>query len=328
MRDDEYRLETETRLDGAFKSLMSNSSILSNMLEPLIDDFRGKDVEYIRKCLPVVEGNRTIVKLDSEFGTMGKAPVRLDNVFEVKVPGSESIAVIIDLEGQSDNNPGYRIENRALYYASCMIQAQKGRYFENDDYDKIRKVMSIWVMMNPVMKDKNTIQTHSFSSQYLDIFRNEGNIRPLDLMEIVIINIGDSNDLPNTMMGLMNTLFSRGLTASERVKVLKDTYNIKEADVLLGNLEDISMNLEEGFHNSWKREGVQEALDSGMVVSREEFIAAKQSRMNVAVKMVKYLISKGFSIDESLEPVDEDLRDSVREKILKEEFSNDSEVCR
>jgi hypothetical protein len=88
------------------------------------------------------------------------------------------------------------------------------------------------------------------------------------------------------------------------------------------------MNLEEGFHNSWKREGVQEALDSGMVVSREEFIAAKQSGMNVAVKMVKYLISKGFSIDESLEPVDEDLRDSVREKILKEEFSNDSEVCR
>ncbi len=325
MRDDEYRLETETRLDGAFKSLMSNSSILSNMLEPLIDDFRGKDVEYIRKCLPVVEGNRTIVKLDSEFGTLGKAPVRLDNVFEVKVPGSESIAVIIDLEGQSDNNPGYRIENRAVYYASCMIQAQKGRYFENDDYDNIRKVMSIWVMMNPVMKDKNTIQTHSFSSQYLDIFRNEGNIRPLDLMEIVIINIGDSDDLPSTMMGLMNTLFSKGPTASERIRVLKDTYNIEEADSLLGDLEDISMNLEEGFHNSWKREGVQEALDSGMVVSREEFIAAnRQSRMNDAINTVKYLISKGFSIDESLEPIDESLRDSVREQILKEEFANDS----
>jgi len=46
MHDDKNR--TETRLDGAFKSLMSNSSILSNMLEPLIDDFRGKDVEYIR----------------------------------------------------------------------------------------------------------------------------------------------------------------------------------------------------------------------------------------------------------------------------------------
>ena len=41
------------------------------------------------------------------------------------------------------------------------------------------------------------------------------------------------------------------------------------------------MNLEEGFHNSWKREGVQEALDSGMVVSREEFEATNmQSRVN------------------------------------------------
>ena len=81
------------------------------------------------------------------------------------------------------------------------------------------------------------------------------------------------------------------------------------------------MNLEEGFHNSWKREGVQEALDSGMVVSREEFIAAKQSRMNDAINTVKYLISKGFSIDESLEPIDKSLRDSVREQILREQQS-------
>ena len=148
------------------------------MLEPLIDDFRGKDTEYIRKCLPVQEGNRTIIKLDSEFGTLGKAPVRLDNVFEVKVPGSESIAVIIDLEGQSDNNPGYRIEKRALYYASCMIQSQKGRYFENDNYEQIRKVMSIWIMMSPVIKDKNTIRTYGLEPKYLDMFKGKGDISP------------------------------------------------------------------------------------------------------------------------------------------------------
>ncbi len=82
------------------------------------------------------------------------------------------------------------------------------------------------------------------------------------------------------------------------------------------------MNLEEGFHNSWKREGLQEALDSGIVVTKEEFIAAnRQSRMNDAINTVKYLISKGFSIDESLEPIDKSLRDSVREKILKEQQS-------
>jgi len=82
------------------------------------------------------------------------------------------------------------------------------------------------------------------------------------------------------------------------------------------------MNLEEGFHNSWKREGLQEALDSGIVITREEFIATnRQSRMNDAINTVKFLISKGFSIDESLEPIDEGLRDSVREQILREQQS-------
>jgi len=84
------------------------------------------------------------------------------------------------------------------------------------------------------------------------------------------------------------------------------------------------MNLEEGFHNSWKREGVQEALDSGMVVSREEFIAAKQSRVDSVVDIVRRLMKSGFSLDECLEYVGEDLKDSVREQILKGEFANNS----
>ena len=82
------------------------------------------------------------------------------------------------------------------------------------------------------------------------------------------------------------------------------------------------MNLEEGFHNSWKREGVQEAIDSGMVVSREEFIAAnKQSRLDSAVDIVRRLMKSGFSLDKCLEYVGEDLKDSVREQILKEQQS-------
>ena len=112
-------------MDSAFKEIMSDSSILSNMLEPLIDEFHGKDVEYIRSCLPIEEGNRKIVKLDTEFGINGQPPVRLDNVFEVKIPGGETMTIIIDLEGQTNNRPGYPIENRALYYASCLIQSQK-----------------------------------------------------------------------------------------------------------------------------------------------------------------------------------------------------------
>ena len=155
--EDSNSIQNNMAMDSAFKEIMSDSSILSNVLEPLIDEFHGKDVEYIRSCLPVEEGNRKIVKLDTEFGINGQPPVRLDNVFEVKIPGGETMTIIIDLEGQTNNRPGYSIENRALYYASCLIESQKGRYFDSDHYENMRKVMSIWIMMDPVKEDRNTV---------------------------------------------------------------------------------------------------------------------------------------------------------------------------
>jgi len=40
----------ETSLDSAFKSIMSDSYIFARMLEPLIEEFNGKDDEFIRSC--------------------------------------------------------------------------------------------------------------------------------------------------------------------------------------------------------------------------------------------------------------------------------------
>ena len=81
------------------------------------------------------------------------------------------------------------------------------------------------------------------------------------------------------------------------------------------------MNLEEGFHNSWKREGVQEALDSGEVVTKEDYLAVKKSIVSDAVNTVRLLMKEGFSLDKSLEFIEEELKDSVREQILREQQS-------
>ena len=314
--EDSNSIQKGTNLDSAFKEIMSDSSILSNMLEPLIDEFHGKDVEYIRSCLPIEGGNRKIVKLDTEFGINGQPPVRLDNVFEVKIPGGETMTIIIDLEGQTNNRPGYSIENRALYYATCLIQSQKGRYFDSDHYEKMRKVMSIWVMMDPIKEDRSTICRYRINGEYLKGFGGKRDISICDLLEIVRINIGNAKDLPSTMMGLMNTLFSRGLTGVERVQILKDTYKIEDADYLFGELEEISMTLVDDLHENWKYEGVQEAIESGSVVTKEDY---ETGIINTAVRIVKSMKDKGIPLEECLESVDEDIREAVKEAIEKKD---------
>ena len=316
IEEDSNSIQKDMTMDSAFKEIMSDSSILSNVLEPLIDEFNGKDVEYIKQCLPIEEGNRKIVKLDTEFGIDGQFPVRLDNVFEVKIPGGEAMTIIINLEGQTNNRPDYFIEDRALYYATRLIQSQKGRYFDSDHYENMRKVMSIWVMMDPVKEDKNTICRYRLGGKYLKGFEGKRSIPACDLLEIVRINIGDAKDLPKTMMGLMNTLFSKGLTGAERVQILKDTYKIEDADYLFGELEDISMTLVDDLHENWKYEGVQEAIESGQVVSKEDYEAGiRQSEINIAIRIVNSMKDKGIPLEECLESVDEDIREAVKEAI-------------
>lgn len=58
--------ENSTSLDDAFKSIMRDSYILAQTLQPLFKEFEGKDKEYVRSCLPIREGNREIVGIGSE----------------------------------------------------------------------------------------------------------------------------------------------------------------------------------------------------------------------------------------------------------------------
>ncbi|MDD6327172.1 MAG: hypothetical protein PUA62_01825, partial [Lachnospiraceae bacterium] len=75
--------------------------------------------------------------------------IRFDIRFTVNY--GEKIRLLINLEAQKRTKPGdlkYHIENRIQYYLGRMISAQKNTEFFNDDYDSIRKVISIWICVD------------------------------------------------------------------------------------------------------------------------------------------------------------------------------------
>ena len=46
---------------------------------------------------------------------------------------------------QMKDTPGYPIPKRGIYYGSRLISAQRGTVFKNQEYGKIKKVVSIWI---------------------------------------------------------------------------------------------------------------------------------------------------------------------------------------
>lgn len=107
-----------------------------------------------------VNGGR-IVGLNSENTEINEGMIRFDIIFYVRMPSKSNTAdnnatdkesrlsqIIINVEAQKSEPQKYDILNRAIFYVSRMISSQKGRDFENSDYNNIKQVYSIWVCMN------------------------------------------------------------------------------------------------------------------------------------------------------------------------------------
>ena len=56
--------------------------------------------------------------------------------------------IIINVEIQRKEDPGYSILNRAIFYTCRAIASQKEREFSHSDYDEIKRTYSIWICMD------------------------------------------------------------------------------------------------------------------------------------------------------------------------------------
>jgi hypothetical protein len=90
----------------------------------------------------------------NEDNSITEGSIVFDILFRAKAPETnELITLIINVEAQKrlkpkkKNGDTYPLLKRAVYYASRLISSQKGTEFINSDYDKIKKVYTIWICM-------------------------------------------------------------------------------------------------------------------------------------------------------------------------------------
>ena len=159
----------KSQYDAQCKRVLANKVILAWILKYTVKEFRSMSIRQIKKCI----GNDILIsKVSVEPGkTNVSEPEKIiGEAEEDKVPGEGGIyfdirfsvylQMLINVEAQKDFHPGYAVPSRGVFYAARMISAQKGTEFSGSDYDRIRKVYSIWICMNaPVtseMQCRNT----------------------------------------------------------------------------------------------------------------------------------------------------------------------------
>ena len=227
--------------DSACKRLLSEKIILAWIMKNCLEEYRECSIsEIIEKYIegepqvaevPVLpdQTNPSLINGErTEDKTITEGTITYDIRFTATAPKSgELIRLIINVEAQNNFYPGYPLLKRSIYYCSRMISAQYGTVFSSAQYDKIRKVYSIWICMNPPKSRENTITQYYIAEKSLVGHVTE-KVENYDLMSAVMICLGkpDSENY-HGVLKLLNVLLSSETTPKEKERILHDDFDIE-----------------------------------------------------------------------------------------------------
>ena len=273
----------KAQYDASAKRLLGQKIILAHIMIRVVDEFKGMDAETVASLIegepyisqvPVEPGltnkemtdagtGERIVGLNTENSEIDEGKVYFDIIFYVRM--RDGLAkMIINLEAQKNEPTKYHILNRAIFYTARLVSSQKEREFTGSDYNEIKQVYSIWICMN--MKENSLSHIHMVKDDLLGDQDWKGN---LDIPNIVMIGL--AKEIPPKeeryeLHRLLGTLLSQTMTAEQKLKLMKQEYDIPVERHGIRDEVKIMCNLSEGVEEM----GYVKGEAAGMIAGRAE----------------------------------------------------------
>ena len=326
----------EAQYDEHAKNIAGQKFIIANILAKSVEAFRGmkpKDIipyiegePYISK-VPVEPGHtnaareengQRVVGLNTENQEINEGLVRFDVICYVRLPERDGekvpdgkkkplTQIIINLEMQKDQPREYQILNRAVFYVSRQISAQKERDFTGSHYDDIKSVYSIWICMN--MEENSMSHIHLTKEDMMGSQPWRGG---LDLFHIVMIGIG--KDLPGQeenyeLHRFLGTIFSQKLAVEEKLNILQE-YDVPGEEDFRKDVNEMC-NLGEGIMEEGIAIGMEKGREEGIAIgeTRGRESGLVQGREEGIKELIRNMHKNGFTAEQIAAAIDKDLEE-------------------
>ncbi len=300
--------------DTSVNKFLANKIILAWILKECTDEFKDIPVDIIaKKCIignPEIsvtavdqdetdrEDNKAtdIEGLNTEEASVNEGKIYYDIRFRAKTTdGSQAIYMIVNIEAQKDDNPGYPLIKRSVYYACRLISAQKGKVFTGSHYEKIQKVYSIWIEMNPAKINMNTITKYRIMEENV-IGNRKAKSEHYNLINIVMIGLGEKNSIKEkSILRLLNIALNKESTKPEVDSVLKNEFGISYHGTL-GKELNTMCNLGEGIAEAVRKE-VTEEVTASVTASVTDSVLTDTWMKDAVNIMKKFNISADEAVD-------------------------------
>ena len=300
-------LDDKAQYDAACKRLLSERIILAWIMKACVEEFQDCEIHEIAAKYIVGTPQVGVVPVDPdesngtvqgevagagvEDATMTEGTVTFDVRFMAAAPVSgELIRLIINIEAQNNFYPGYPLIKRGIYYCSRMISAQCGTEFVNAHYEKIKKVYSIWICMNPPKNRKNTITRYRIAEDNL-----VGSVKEqkayYDLMTAVMVCLGAEDDQNyEGLLKLLDVLFSTEVNLKGKQEILEQEFSIGMTQTMESEVS-LMCNLSQGIEEKGIQKGKREERQRGI-----QAMVSVLKDLNVAEDVIVKKLEEKFGL--------------------------------
>ena len=224
--------------------------------------------------------------MGNEDISQNEGTVYYDVRFNAIAPSTEeleNIRLIINAEAQNRFKLKYPLTKRAVYYGSRLISAQHGTVFTKSDYQKLRKVYSIWICVNPAKKFRNTITRYSIKPETI-IGNAVEAPENYDLINIVMVCLGKMEEWnDNNLIKFLGVLFQNELSAREKKDILERDFNIPMTETFESEVDDMC-NLSQGVAEEAMQKGLERGRQEGIEQGIEQGL--QQGRIHALIELV------------------------------------------
>ena len=144
-----------------------------------------------------------------------------------------------------------------------MISSQYGREFTGPHNEKIKKVYSIWICMNPPQYRENTITRYRMVEEHL-VGEGKEPVRNYDLLSIIMLCLGGPDgENYDGVLRMLDVLLSNETSEAEKRKILQDDYDIQMTQTMEREVS-VMCNLSKGVREMGRADGILSSLKNLM----------------------------------------------------------------
>lgn len=164
----------------------------------------------------------------------------------------------------------WRSGEYTIYYCSRMISSPYGREFTGSHYEKLKKVYSIWICMNPPRRRENTITRYRLTEEHL-VGQAVEPVQNYNLLSIVMLCLGgpDSENYDGVLR-MLDVLLSHETSEAEKRRILQDDYDIQMTRTLENEVSAMCNLSKSVMEKSWKKDmekGLAKGVEQGILSS-------------------------------------------------------------